>query len=59
MRNLIDRILNEPVLIVSAVLAVAALFGKDLSSYQGFIESAVAIIGGFVARQFVTPVRSL
>lgn len=55
----VDRILNEPVLVVAVVLAVGQLFGKDLSSFSGFIESAIVIVGGFIARQFVTPVRSL
>lgn len=59
MQALIDRILNEPVLVVAVVLAVGNLFGQDLSSYGGFIESAIVIIGGFVARSLVTPVRSL
>jgi hypothetical protein len=59
MRAFVDRILNEPVLIVAVVLAVGNLFGQDLSSYDGFIESAIVIVGGFVARSFVSPVRSL
>lgn len=59
MSALFNRILNEPVLVVAVVLAVGNLFGQDLSSYGGFIESAIVIVGGFIARQFVTPVRSL
>lgn len=56
---MLDRILNEPVLIVALVLAVGNLFGQDLTSYEGLIESAVVVVAGFVARHFVSPVRSL
>ena len=59
MSTFVERVKNEPVLIVSAVLAVAALFGKDLAEYGSFIESAVVVIAGFVSRAFVSPVRSL
>jgi hypothetical protein len=59
MRSFIDRILNEPVLIVAVVLAVGNLFGSDLTPLAGFIETLVVIVGGFVARSLVTPVRSL
>lgn len=59
MRTFFDRLANEPALVVAAVLAVAALFGKDLSEFAGFIESAVVIVAGFVVRSQVTPVRSL
>lgn len=59
MNAFFNRILNEPVLVVAVILAVGNLFGQDLSTYGGFIESAIVIVGGFIARSFVTPVRSL
>lgn len=57
LKDLLHRVLREPVMVVAAVISVAALFGQDLSEYEGFIESAVVIVGGLIARHFVTPVH--
>lgn len=56
---MLERIKNEPVLISAVVLAVGNLFGADLTPFEGFIQTAVVLIVGFITRQFVTPVNSL
>lgn len=55
----VNRILNEPALVVAVVLAVANLIGADWSGQANFIESLLVLLGGVLVRQQVTPVRSL
>lgn len=59
LQRLLDRVLNEPVLLVALVLALGNLIGEDLSEFASFIESALVLLGGATARHFVSPVRSL
>lgn len=58
-RKMKDRVANEPALLVTAVIAVAALFGADLTNYQDILDSVMIIIGGFLIRRQVTPTRKL
>lgn len=53
---MIDRLKNEPALVVAVILAVANLVaGKDLGLDADTLESAVVLVGGWLVRQRVTP----
>ena len=58
-RAIIDRIANEPALVIGVIGAVGLLIGKDLSEWSSLIESVLMLLGAVVVRQQVTPVRSL
>lgn len=55
----VDRLLNEPAMVVALVLAVGNLIGEDLSNIANLAESLLVLVGGVLVRQNVTPVRSL
>lgn len=63
MKNLIEKLRNEPVLVtgfVTAVLGLLVAFGLELSDEQ--IGAILAVVGAalaIVARQKVTPNRKL
>ena len=59
MQNIIDRIANEPALVVAVIMAVGALIGQDLTELASFVESAVVLAAGVVVRQRVVPTRKL
>lgn len=56
---MLERILNEPVLVTAIVVAVGNLFGADLADLSEYITSAVAIVVGWLLRSQVTPTRKL
>ena len=58
MKAIIERILNEPVLVTAVILAVGNLIGEDLSDVATSVESAIVVVAGIVTRHFVTPVRN-
>lgn len=55
----VQRILNEPALVVAVILAVANLIGADWTGQAEFVESILLLLGGIVIRQQVTPTRTL
>lgn len=57
LKTLLKRVQREPVLVVAVVLSLGNLLGADLSEYADYIESAVVIAGGILARHFVTPMH--
>lgn len=63
MKSVLERIRNEPALVVAAVAAVISLllaFGLSLSEEQiGAIMAVVVAVLGFVTRSQVTPTRSV
>lgn len=59
MRAILDRILNEPVLVTAVILAVGNLIGEDFTGVAESVESAIVVVAGIIARHFVTPVRKL
>ena len=59
MQRILDRVVNEPALVVAVILAVGALIGADLTELASFVESAIVLLAGVVVRSQVTPVRSL
>jgi hypothetical protein len=54
-----DRVLNEPVLISTAVIAVGNALGHDLSSFETVIQTVAVFVVGLILRYFVSPTRSL
>jgi hypothetical protein len=58
MKALFERILNEPVLVVAVILAAGNLIGEDFTGLAESVKSTLVVIGGIVARHFVTPVRN-
>jgi hypothetical protein len=56
MTRILARIRREPALVVGLVLALANLWGADLSDHADLIESAVVLLGSLLVRQRVTPV---
>ena len=58
---MVDRILNEPALVVGLVLAVLNLVGVDAetqSKVSTAVESVLVLLGAVVIRSQVSPVRS-
>lgn len=62
MSTFLDKLRNEPAVVVAAFVAVAALFGVRVSDASASgatqtISFLVPIIGGLVTRHHVTPAR--
>lgn len=57
-RKTLERIKNEPVMVIATVLIVANLaWGLDPATAGDLIESAALLAGSLVARAKVTPTR--
>lgn len=59
MAALLERIKNEPVMVVAVAVAIGNLFGVDVTPFAAGIETAVVLVVGVVLRHFVTPTNKL
>lgn len=63
LHRLKERVLNEPALLLTAVAAVAALFGVDAAAveeqYEPVVKLLVLLAGGGAIRQVVRPERKV
>lgn len=53
----VNRLLNEPALVVAVVLAAGNVIGQDLSDVATLVESVLILAGGVLVRSRVTPTR--
>lgn len=56
---MLERLKNEPVLVSAVIIAIGNALGHDLTPLEGFIQTGVVLVVGFITRHFVSPTRTL